>query len=146
MFIIKRWVCPRYESMMPVRNNDDPSTRLKTQFNRQCFVPKRIHSVPHDDVIKWKSFPRHWLALCAGNSPVTGEFPAQRPVTRSFDVFFDLRVDQQWSNQWGRQWFETPSRSLWRHCSDLSDDLQPGGLPQRSEIEVWLVKLDVSEA
>ena len=29
------------------------------------------------------------LALCAGNSPVTGEFPTQRPVTRSFDVFFD---------------------------------------------------------
>ena len=29
------------------------------------------------------------LALCAGNSLVTGEFPAQRPVTRSFDVFFD---------------------------------------------------------
>ena len=26
------------------------------------------------------------LAICAGNSPVTGEFPAQRPVTRSFDV------------------------------------------------------------
>ena len=32
------------------------------------------------------------LAICAGNSPVTGEFPAQRPVTRSFDVFFDLRL------------------------------------------------------
>ena len=32
------------------------------------------------------------LGLCAGNSPVTGEFPAQRPVTRSFDVFFDLRL------------------------------------------------------
>ena len=30
------------------------------------------------------------LAICAGNSPVTGEFPAQRPVTQSFDVFFDL--------------------------------------------------------
>ena len=30
------------------------------------------------------------LALCVGNSPVTGEFRAQRPVTRSFDVFFDL--------------------------------------------------------
>ena len=27
------------------------------------------------------------LAICAGNSPVPGEFPAQRPVTRSFDVF-----------------------------------------------------------
>ena len=33
------------------------------------------------------------LALCAGNSPVTGEFPAQRPVTRSFDIFFDLRLN-----------------------------------------------------
>ena len=32
------------------------------------------------------------LAICAGNLPVTGEFPAQRPVTRSFDVFFDLRL------------------------------------------------------
>ena len=29
--------------------------------------------------------------ICAGNSPVAGEFPVQRPVTRSFDVFFDLR-------------------------------------------------------
>ena len=30
------------------------------------------------------------LAISAGNSPVLGEFPAQRPVARSFDVFFDL--------------------------------------------------------
>ena len=34
------------------------------------------------------------LAICVGNSPVTGEFPTQRPVTRSFDVFFDLRPNQ----------------------------------------------------
>ena len=34
------------------------------------------------------------LAICAGNSPVTGEFPAQRPVTRSFDASFDLRFEQ----------------------------------------------------
>ena len=32
------------------------------------------------------------LAMCAENSPVPGEFPAQRPVTRTFDVFFDLRL------------------------------------------------------
>ena len=57
------------------------------------------------------------LALCAGNSPVTGEFPAQRPVTRSFHVFFDLRLNKRLSKQsWG-WWFETPSRSLWRHCN-----------------------------
>ena len=33
------------------------------------------------------------LALCVGNSPVTGEFPSQRPVMRSFDILFDLRYD-----------------------------------------------------
>ena len=38
------------------------------------------------------------LAICAGNSPVPGEFPTQRPVTRSFDVFFDLRLNNGWVN------------------------------------------------
>ena len=33
------------------------------------------------------------VAICAGNSPVSGEFTSQNPVTRSFDVFFDLRLD-----------------------------------------------------
>ena len=57
------------------------------------------------------------LALCAGNSSVTGEFPVQRPVTHSFDVFFDQRPNKLLSKQsWG-WWFETPSRPLWRHCN-----------------------------
>ena len=56
------------------------------------------------------------LALYAGNSPVTGEFPAQRPVTWSFDIFFDLRLNKRLSKPWG-WWSETPSRSLWRHCN-----------------------------
>ena len=54
------------------------------------------------------------LALCAGNSPVPGEFPTQRPVTRSFDVFFDLRLNKWLSKQSWCWWFETPTRSLWR--------------------------------
>ena len=55
------------------------------------------------------------LAICAGNSPVAGEFPAQRPVTRGVDVFFDLRLNKRLSKQsWG-WWFETLSRPLWRH-------------------------------
>ena len=37
------------------------------------------------------------LALCAGNSPVTGEFPSQRPVLRNFDVFFVLRLNKRLS-------------------------------------------------
>ena len=40
------------------------------------------------------------LAICEGNSPVTGEFPALRPVTQSFDVFFDMRLNKQLSKQW----------------------------------------------
>ena len=36
-----------------------------------------------------------------------------------FDVFFDLRPNQRLSKQsWG-WWFETPSRSLWRHCNEI---------------------------
>ena len=60
------------------------------------------------------------LTLCAGNSPVTGEFSSQRPVTRRFGVFFDLRLSKLLSKQsWGG-WFETHPRSLWRHCNELS--------------------------
>ena len=67
----------------------------------------------HDDVIKWKYF-RVTGPLCGEfNGP--GEFPAQRPVTRSFDVFFDLRLNKRLSKQpWG-WWFETLAWSLWRH-------------------------------
>ena len=55
------------------------------------------------------------LAICAGNSSVPGEFPAQRPVTRSFDVFFDLRLNKWLSKQSRGWWSETLSRPLWRH-------------------------------
>ena len=57
------------------------------------------------------------LAICAGNSPVIDEFLAQRPVTRSFDVFFDLRLNKRLSKQWQGWWFEMPSRPLWHHCN-----------------------------
>ena len=54
------------------------------------------------------------------NSPVTSEFPAQRPVTRSFDVFFDLPLNKRLSKQWWGWWFETPSHTLWHHCNSKS--------------------------
>ena len=58
------------------------------------------------------------LINCAGNSPVTGKFPAQRPVTRIFDVFIDQRPNKRLSkHSWG-WWFETPSRPLWPHCNE----------------------------
>ena len=58
------------------------------------------------------------LAICAGNSPVPGEFPSQRPVTQSFDVFFDLRLNKRLSKQWWGWWFETLSHPLWCHRNE----------------------------
>ena len=54
------------------------------------------------------------LAICSGNSPVPNEFPAQRPVTRSFDLRLNKRLSKQ---SWG-WWFETLSRPLWRHRNE----------------------------
>ena len=54
----------------------------------------------------------------------TGEFTAQRPVTRSFDVFFHLCLNKRLSKQSGSWWFETPLRPLWRHCSISLENCQ----------------------
>ena len=63
--------------------------------------------------------------LC-GEFTGPGEFPAQKPVTRSFDVFFDLRPNKWLCEQpWG-WWFETPSWSLWRLCNgDDNNEYKP---------------------
>ena len=58
------------------------------------------------------------LAICAGNSPVNGEFPTKRTGTQIFDVFFDLRPNKRLSKQLWGWWFETPLRSFWRHLND----------------------------
>ena len=52
------------------------------------------------------------LAICAGKSPAPGEFHAQRPVTRSFDVFFDLRPNKRLSEQSLGWLFKMPTRPL----------------------------------
>ena len=86
--------------------------------------------MPCSDIITSKSKPSWWLhqvetfyallAICMGNSLVSGEFPTQRPVTQSFGVFFDLRLNKQLSKQsWG-WWFETLSRPLWHHRNDTA--------------------------
>ena len=63
----------------------------------------------------WNGNIFHVTGLCGGNSPVTGEFPAKKPVMRSFDVFFDLRLYKWLSKQWRGWWFKAPSCPLWRH-------------------------------
>ena len=109
-------------------------------FSSACFPVvwqlgrTTAHSTSPKCVIKWTkqesglvTLRRHQtetfsalLAICAENSPATGEFPAQRPVTRSFDFFFHLRLNERLSKQSRCWWFKTPSRPLWRHSNEVN--------------------------
>ena len=62
------------------------------------------------------------LAFCAGKSPVPGEFPAQRPVTRSFEVFFDICA---WINDWVNI---REAGDLRRHRAHYDDTVMKYGL------------------
>ena len=89
-----------------------------------CFRPQatQASSVPWCPVIsRWRHQMETFsplLAIFGWNSPVTGEFPSQKPVTRSFYVFFDLCLEKRLNKQSRRRWFEKPLRSLWRHPND----------------------------
>ena len=107
------FVIDRYKAF-----NDWHLTITRASLYRQLFiwkVPMRFHPYAW-----WRHQMETFsglLDLCSGNSPVSGEFPSQRPVMRSFDAFFDLHQNKRLSKQsWG-WWFETPSRPLWRHCN-----------------------------
>ena len=84
----------------------------KTRFHLSIWSIPCMMTSSNENIFRVTCF-------CAGNSPVPGEFSAQRPVTRSFDVFFDLHLDKQLSKQCPGWWFETPSGSLWRQCNGL---------------------------
>ena len=86
-------------------------------------ISSYIHEYNHIYVCKL-SWWRHNMetfsasqALCEKNSPVTGEFASQRPVTRSIDVFFDLCLNKRLSKPSRRRWFKTALRSFWGHCN-----------------------------
>ena len=64
--------------------------------------PTYVHT--HDDVIKWKHFPRNWPFVRG----------IHRPMTRSFDVFFDLRLNKRLSKRSWSWLFQTQSPPWWR--------------------------------
>ena len=96
-------------------------------FAISCGMKPRIH-IGQVNVFNEKG---HYIMMTSSNGNIfrvtgplcgeftgPGEFPAQWPVTRSFDVFFDLGLNKRLSKQpWG-WWFETPPWSLWRQCKD----------------------------
>ena len=102
-----------------------PRKKVKyAQVYLQYIVYNTHKLLLHHVLSKWYPWWRHQmetfsalLALCAGNSPVPGEFPTQRLMTRSFDIYFDLRLNERLSKQTWGSWFQTPSCPLWRHCN-----------------------------
>ena len=91
----------------------------KSRYNLRKWWGINDPSAKLTTVTWWRHQMETLLALCEGNSPVTGEFPSQRPVARSFGVFFDLRLNTRLSKPSRCRRFETPSRSLWRQSNDL---------------------------
>ena len=86
------------------RNNHCTASRDAIDF---CWI--------HDDVIKWGHFPRYCpFVREIHRSPVKS--PHKGQWRGALMVFFVLRLNKRLSKQsWG-WWFETPLRSLWRHC------------------------------
>ena len=122
------WMCKDillYASLGKVKNIKYPVILIERPdvwiiiTDHLCLLNTCIITTKHNKTLSWWRHQMETfsalLTLCAGNSPVSGEFPSQRPVTRSFDVFFDLRLYKRLSkHSWG-WWFETLSSSLWRH-------------------------------
>ena len=68
----------------------------------------------HDDVIKWKRFPRNWpFVMGINRSPMDSSHKGQRRGALLFSLIC------AWTNGWQsrRRWFETSSCSFWCHCS-----------------------------
>ena len=127
----------------------------------QCSSPKsctNIYASHNDDNLPahvaclylWDSLPSSMLfpmmtssngnifrvtgPLC-GEFTGPGEFPTQRPVTRSFDVYFDLRLNKRlYKQSWG-WWFEMLLCPLWRHSNATrSNSLLPNCIEINSDL------------
>ena len=112
------WLNRRWNVSLEEAQED---VRRKALQTTKCTVKLR-HKKARKTYTWWRHQMESFsalLAICAGNTPVTGEFPTQWPLTRSFDVFFHLRLNKRLSKQWWGWWFETPSCPLWRLCKEI---------------------------
>ena len=75
-----------------------------------------MKKLSHDDVIKWKHFPRYWLFLRGiHRSPVNSPYKGQ---WRGALMFFNLHPNKRLSKHSRGWWFETPLSPLWRHRNE----------------------------
>ena len=112
---------------------------IRTQWNKDenvyilcCFaVLKKFFREMSYWLLSWKTVQSYSMMtssngnifrvtgpLC-GEFTGPGEFPTQRPVTRSFDVYFDLRLNKRLCKQSRGWWFETLLCPLWCHSNGM---------------------------
>ena len=113
------WVSIRHQNINAL-DPGDVLTMLLLQIANSCwwFISWRLlkETPSHDDVMKWKHIPRYWpfvrgIHRWPVNSPHKGQW--HRALMFSLICALNKRLSKQ---SWG-WWFETPSRSLWRHCN-----------------------------
>ena len=125
LYLVFFWVCLLFMSQKVLYYFRKWRDIISVQFARDTLGSACYELIANMDIQHYLwAWWRHQmetfsalLAFCAENSPVTGEFPAQMPVRRSFDVFFDLRPNKRLGKQSRGWWFEAKSHPLWRHCN-----------------------------
>ena len=118
---------------MKNNNQNGNIMQMETHVQSQWEISLNMFVVIGSHIVIFMIAPLMWYShmmtssngnICRVTGPLCGEFtgpgefPTQRPVTRSFDVYFDLRLNKRLSKQpWG-WWFETLLCPLWRHSND----------------------------
>ena len=93
--------------------------KIGKRWSSQNYVHYKEFCI-HDDVIKWKHFPRYWpFVRGIHRSPVNS--PHKGQWRRALMVFFCLHPNKRLSKQWLGWWFETQSCPLWRHRNNLPE-------------------------
>ena len=108
---------------------------MRYLFYQRSLTKIRAWISNHDDVIKWKHFPRYWpfvrgIHQSPVNSPHKGQWRG------ALVVFFYPRLNKWLSKPSRRRWFETPSRSLWRHRNVHPRPNFTGRLP-KPPLRIW---------
>ena len=125
------------------RNDSDNSWDVLCMFSTSLKLTMSMMTSSNGNIFRV-------TGLLCGEFTGPGEFPSQRPVTRSFDVFSDLRLNKRLSKQSQGWWFQTQSRSLWRYCNALLFctwcGLHFGNFPNvyHSNISIWLLLTDAN--
>ena len=88
--------------------------------NTGCLVYQKVcYLLRHDDVLKWKHFPRYWSFVRGiHRSPVNSSLKGQWRGALMFSLIC-VWINGVSIQSWG-WWFETLSCPSWRHCNGPS--------------------------